>query len=313
VADLDPVAAFLSRGPMALAQSAKIVGKVCELLASLHETRRAHGAISPENVFFRHVGSELTVELRNVAAPSAFYATPERLQGRTAGPSTDVYSLGVLFFHMITGQPPFKGRTTEEIHQQHLTASPPGLLLNELQDIPAELEALVRAMMAKDPPRRPGVRKIATEIDNLDLDSTVMGVRIQQALDPEDLLRNVRIENDGRTDPAMIDPYADTLIKNRSELIGLDEVDLQDTYLSLPTFKKPTSGWNEDTKIIEKHHDDEVQAELDPALDPANEPVPDPTAPPAAESSAASRGLFYAGLVFFLIALATATVVMIRS
>ena len=304
---------------MPLAQSAKIVGKVCELLAPLHEARRVHGAVTPDNVFFHHVGGDLTVELRNVATPTPRYATPERIHGKNLGPSSDVYSLGVLFFHMITGVPPFDGESADEIFQQHLEAGPPALQYNELQDIPLELEALVRAMLAKDPSRRPGVRKIAGEIDNLDLDSTVMGVRIQSALEPEApdvdtrLLQNVKIDLDGRTDPHLVDPYADTLIKNRSELLGLDELESQDTFLTLPTMKKPTSGWNEDpTKILD--HPQEMEAELVQVLDQptSQEMAPTTTAPSAVEDATGSRVLFYLGLVFFLIALATATVVMLR-
>ena len=214
---------------MPLSQSAKIVTQLCELLAPMHDKRRSHGAITPDNVFFRHIGGELTVQLRNGSHPGPSYSTPERARGRPEGPSSDVYSLGVLLFHMITGSPPFEGNE-DEIMEQHLTKAPPALAYNELQDIPIELEQLVRAMLAKDPGRRPVVRKIATDIDNLDLDSTVMGIRIQAALDSTEgevdtrLLRNVRVENEGHTDPHLVDPYADTLIKSRKDF-GLEEMD----------------------------------------------------------------------------------------
>jgi serine/threonine protein kinase len=316
VAELDPVAAVLVRGPMPLSQAAKIVTRICELLAPLHDKRRAHGSICPDNVFFRHVGGELTVQLRSEETPTAMYASPERVRGRPQGPSSDVYALGILLFHMITGQPPFDADTEDEVLEQQLEKPPPPLQYNELQDIPIELEQLVRAMLAKDPARRPAVRKIHADIDNLDLDSTVMGIRIQTALDTEptetpdldsSLLQNVRLEHEGRTDPHLVDPYADTLIKNRAEL-GLDEVDgAQDTYLNLPVAQKPISGWNEDpTRIVDQRP---LEAIADPATEPPPDVVPQTRPQPA---SSGSRVYFVLGLVFFLAAIVTAAVVLVR-
>ena len=330
--DLDPVASVLVRGPMPLSQSAKIVSKVCELLAPMHDRRRAHLSITPDNVFFRHIGADLTVQLREVSYPSPRYATPERVRGRPEGPSSDVYCLGVLFFHMITGQPPFDSGSAEEILDQHLNRAPPALAYNDLQDIPIELEQLVRAMLAKDPGRRPGVRQIVHDIDNLDLDSTVMGVRIQAALvaDPNDtetpdldtsLLQNVKIELESRTDPHLVDPYADTLIKNRSDF-GLDELDeldgAKDTFLNLQAPRKTSLGWNEDpTRILDQNAPQDLIS--DEATAAAGDPLP-PTAAmrPATETSPADEGqgrsrlLFGLGLFFFLAALLTLTLVMLR-
>jgi serine/threonine protein kinase len=313
VPGLDPVAAVLVRGPMPLSQCAKIVTKICERLALLHDRRRAHGAIAPENVFFRHVGGDLTVELEDTARPGPTYATPERVRGRPEGPSSDVYSLGILFFHMITGRPPFDADSVDQILEQHVSSPPPALAQNELQDVPLELEKLVRSMLAKDPARRPNVRKIASDIDNLDLDSTVMGIRIQTALGGEEtetpdldtsLLRNVKLEVEGRTDPQLVDPYADTLIKNRLEL-GLDDIDgAGDTYLNLPPPQKPSSGWNEDPTRIVGH----------PAISHVAAPVPvtDKDEPPLEESSAGSRLLFALGLTFFVAAIVTAVLVLMK-
>ncbi len=315
MANLESVASMLARGPMPLSQSAKIVAQLCALLAPLHDQRRTHSAVTPENVYFRHVGGELTVELRDLATAPTQYATPEQIAGRPEGPSGDVYCLGVLFFHMITGVPPFDGRSKEEIREKHRTKSPPELGHNQLQDIPLELEALVHSMLAKDPFRRPPVRQIATDIDNLDLDSTVMGVRIQAALDPDateatetpdldpSLLHNVDVE--ARTDPHLVDPYADTLIKDRTEL-GLDDIEgVSDTHLDFG-FRKPISGWNEEdaTRILDQAKDALIP---DPAIAPSAPPRP--PAPPRDRSVL----LFGFGVVFFLAALAMAAFAFMRS
>jgi serine/threonine protein kinase len=293
VSDLLPVASALARGPLPLAQSAKIIARVCQLLAPLHDGRRVHRAVSPDNVWFRHVGGELTVELRDTMLPTALYANPERIAGQPEGTSSDVYCLGVLFFHMITGVPPFEGGTEAAILEKHRTQGPPALAYNELQDVPLELEALVRAMLAKDPQRRPAVRKIAGDLANLDLDSTIMGVRIQEVLAQE-----------RGTDPQLIDPYGDTFIRKRSDFhIDIPDVETTtDTILHMEAPKKPSSGWNEAdaTRILMRK--DEIS--LPPPAEPS-EPAPLPEAQ-------GSRLFFAFGLLFFLVAIVTAAIVVVQ-
>jgi hypothetical protein len=299
VADLSPVAKVLARGPMPLSQSAKIVLRLCRLLEPIHAEGSRHGAVVPENVLFRHVGSDLTVELGDDALTPPQYVAPERVRGEAEGPGSDVYAMGVLFFHMISGFPPFDGDTSDEILGKHLDQSPPPLAASELQDIPIELERLIGSMLAKRAADRPSIGSVLERLENIDLDSTVMGERLQSigalGAAPDDevetrpperkLLENVAVDQRKlaatgarimasldprpggppvdperlRTDPVIVDPYADTLIRNRVEL-GLERVDGdQDTALSVERQRVPVvlpkagGQWSDDsTRILEE-------------------------------------------------------------
>jgi serine/threonine protein kinase len=78
------------------------------------------------------------------------YAAPEQIEGRSASPSADVYSLGVCAFELLTGQPPFRGETLTELFSQHVRAPVPRLPRET-----AHWQELIDALLAKDAARRP--------------------------------------------------------------------------------------------------------------------------------------------------------------
>lgn len=296
---LEPVANALARGPMPLSQCAKIVMRVCELLAPLHTAGRAHGAVTPQNVHFHQVGGELTVELAGRLAPGPEYTAPERVRGGDPSAEADVYTLGVLFFHMISGRPPFEGET-DQVLNEHLHRAPPGLAQNDLQDIPEPLERLIRAMLSKTPSSRPTVADVGSTVENLDLDSTIMGVRLEGVREMAEeiraekqtmLLDNVPVkaeyDDQGRTDPAMVDPYADTFVKNRVEL-GLDEVEGDgDTALAIQV----SGPISDDNTIL---------------IDRVDDGVEEPPQRPVEHRPAGSRALF--GFMLTMVAIGAAVV-----
>jgi serine/threonine protein kinase len=78
-----------------------------------------------------------------------YYISPEQAQGAKVTPRTDLYSLGVIFFEMLTGHRPFAGGTILEIVSQHISAPVP-----QLPEELAEHQCLVDGMLAKRPEER---------------------------------------------------------------------------------------------------------------------------------------------------------------
>src|SRR5262249_45819124 len=82
------------------------------------------------------------------------YVAPEQtLDAANADIRADVYSLGCTLYYLLTGAPPFTGRSRYEVLQSHQSLEPKPLLFVGSQ-VPEELAAVVRKMMAKDPAKR---------------------------------------------------------------------------------------------------------------------------------------------------------------
>src|SRR5918992_1943269 len=95
---------------------------------------------------------------------SARYMSPEQLRGEEATPRSDVYSVGVLLYHCLTGRPPFSGGV-RALAQQHLHKSPtpPRKLTRKISP---QMEAVILKALAKDPKDRyPSASAMLEEID----------------------------------------------------------------------------------------------------------------------------------------------------
>ncbi|MBS1787007.1 MAG: protein kinase [Acidobacteria bacterium] len=100
----------------------------------------------------------------SVLSGTVAYASPEQCQSRAVDHRSDIYSLGVMLYEMLTGERPFKGRTPTEIAIYHLQAEPqPPRQLNP--EIPVNLEKLLLRALAKSPEdRQQSVQELADEL-----------------------------------------------------------------------------------------------------------------------------------------------------
>lgn len=121
-----------SRGPMPIAEACDIIYALSDALQTAHRAGILHRDVKAQNVICRHDGSVTLVDfgtgqdrstphsLGGVGTP--VYAAPEVLQGSVATEASEVYSLGVLFYYLITGSFPFEGSTAAEIRDAHSRA-----------------------------------------------------------------------------------------------------------------------------------------------------------------------------------------------
>lgn len=84
---------------------------------------------------------------------TATYFSPEQAQGRQVDPRSDLYSLGVVLFEMVTGQPPFNGDTPVAIAYKHVQDEPPTAAQINPQ-VPGDLGAVIDRLLAKQPQER---------------------------------------------------------------------------------------------------------------------------------------------------------------
>jgi serine/threonine-protein kinase len=149
-----------------------------------HQNGIVHRDIKPHNILITRdriakvtdfgiarAASNNTITLTSGGAlGSVHYFSPEQARGAMVGPSTDIYSLGVLLFEMVTGRVPFDGDTSVAIAIKHLQEPPP-LASGFVPGIPAGLDAIIQKSMQKSIDYRyPTIREMVTEMDALMVD-----------------------------------------------------------------------------------------------------------------------------------------------
>ncbi len=160
------LAAHLTGRRMPVAEAAKLASQIARGLAFVHGKGIIHRDLKPANILLTGGGepkisdfgiaklaetSALTQEGSSVGSPR--YMSPEQATGGAVDARSDVYSLGITLYEMLTGRVPFEGDTSSVLAQQIVQPPPPPR--ERAPEIPAGLEALVLRMLAKDPAARP--------------------------------------------------------------------------------------------------------------------------------------------------------------
>jgi serine/threonine protein kinase len=148
----------------------EIVAQVAAGLAAVHEQNLVHRDIKPSNIMVRlNEDGSTTAKIIDlglaksldepgdqtvISTPGAFagtpeFASPEQFAGIGADIRSDLYSLGITLWEMVTGKTPFRG-TPGEVMYQHQHAQLP---VEQLKDVPQPIVVLLEALLEKDPER----------------------------------------------------------------------------------------------------------------------------------------------------------------
>ena len=135
-----------------------------DALAYAHSHRIIHRDLKPANVLVGDFGETVVIDwglakdLASEAEPGEVagtpaYMAPEQARGDQLDERTDVYALGAVLYHVLAGEPPYRGKTTEEILAA-VVEGPPRLPSEHTQGVPPDLTAIVRKALARDPAQR---------------------------------------------------------------------------------------------------------------------------------------------------------------
>lgn len=172
----DSLAHLLSTtGALPAQQVARLAAQAAAGLAAAHQQGIVHRDIKPANLlldadgtlkigdfgiarFLDDPAGALTATGQIVG--TSLYLAPERALGRTAGPASDMYSLGCLLYQLLTGRPPFQADTALAILHKHLDAPP--VPPRELGvQLPPAFDNYLLGLLAKEPEDRPTAQQAA--------------------------------------------------------------------------------------------------------------------------------------------------------
>lgn len=161
-------------GPLEQPRALRIAHRISRALAEAHQRGIVHRDIKPENIFIAHAGNEpdfvkvLDFGIAKMAASEQDYSltrtgsflgtpaymSPEAAKGAETGCESDVYGVGALLYFMLTGSPPFTGRSPTEVLLAKLERVAPAMSAAPGIEVDGDVEAVVERCLAKVPADR---------------------------------------------------------------------------------------------------------------------------------------------------------------
>lgn len=154
------------RGKLTVPEVIDIVLQITNGLSVAHDSYIIHRDIKPQNILIMDDGlikitdfgiavamNATQLTQTNSVMGSVHYLPPEQASGKGATLQSDIYSIGILMYELLTGKLPFKGENAVEIALKHLKEPMPSIR-DELPDIPQSVENIILKAAAKNPKNR---------------------------------------------------------------------------------------------------------------------------------------------------------------
>ena len=163
----DDLLSLIEKNPGDVQVALKVIDQMCESLSAAHAKHVWHRDITPDNILLQVTNPTLKIKLIDFGVAKHEYTQAKTLDGSIYGKPpymspeqcrnedidnrSDIYSLGIVFYSLLTGKPPFTDRNPLKVMRMHETESVPPLP----ESIPQEIRDLVHSMLSKERDNRP--------------------------------------------------------------------------------------------------------------------------------------------------------------
>lgn len=159
----EPLSTIIARGPIETDETLRLLEEAGWALQAAHERGFVHRDVKPGNILVRTDGvvkltdfgiakaaDAVPVTRSGMVMGTAHYIAPEQASGSEAGPSGDVYSLGIVGYECLAGQRPFRAESAVAVAMMQVRDEPPPLP----GSVPVPARRLIEAVLVKDPTQR---------------------------------------------------------------------------------------------------------------------------------------------------------------
>ena len=154
------------RGTLTLSEAIDIMSQLTDGMAHAHDSYIIHRDLKPQNIMIKDDGqikitdfgiamalNSTQLTQTNSVMGSVHYLPPEQASGKGCTIKSDIYSMGIIFYELLTGSLPFRGDNAVEIALKHMREPLPSLR-DENPQIPQSVENIIRKATAKNPKNR---------------------------------------------------------------------------------------------------------------------------------------------------------------
>jgi eukaryotic-like serine/threonine-protein kinase len=164
-------------GPLPVREALLLALQMARALGFAHDRGLVHRDVKPQNVLLNDEGqAKMTdfgiarsvdvdgVTVTGTVLGTSEYIAPEQARGQRVDAHTDVYSLGVVLYELLTGAVPFSGESFVTVALRHVNEPPPDVFEHR-PDCPPRVAMLIERSMAKNPDDRPTMDELVTELE----------------------------------------------------------------------------------------------------------------------------------------------------